>query len=41
MQETLDSKKKGDAAFRLKDFKTAIDGYTQVSNFLALDYIEE
>ncbi|XP_027919574.1 serine/threonine-protein kinase BSK7-like isoform X1 [Vigna unguiculata] len=29
MQETLDSKKKGDAAFRLKDFKTAIDGYTQ------------
>ncbi|XP_004503724.1 serine/threonine-protein kinase BSK7-like isoform X1 [Cicer arietinum] len=32
MQETLDSKKKGDAAFRHKDFKTAIDGYTQFIN---------
>ncbi|KAE9597754.1 hypothetical protein Lal_00041454 [Lupinus albus] len=29
MQETLDSKKKGDGAFRQKDFKTAIDNYTQ------------
>ncbi|CAK8579191.1 unnamed protein product [Lathyrus sativus] len=29
MQQTLDSKKKGDAAFRQKDFKNAIDGYTQ------------
>ncbi|KAF1872440.1 hypothetical protein Lal_00016738 [Lupinus albus] len=29
MQETLNSKKKGDAAFRKKDFKTAIDRYTQ------------
>ncbi|XP_057416468.1 serine/threonine-protein kinase BSK7-like [Lotus japonicus] len=28
MQETLNSKKKGDAAFRHKDFKTAIDSYT-------------
>jgi len=32
MQETLNSKKKGDAAFRHKDFKTAIDSYTMVSN---------
>lgn len=31
MQETLNSKKKGDSAFRHKDFKTAIDSYTQVS----------
>ncbi|CAI9098349.1 OLC1v1034981C1 [Oldenlandia corymbosa var. corymbosa] len=29
MQETLNSKKQGDAAFRAKDFTTAIDGYTQ------------
>lgn len=31
MQETLNSKKQGDAAFRTKDFTTAIDCYTQVS----------
>ncbi|KAF7828281.1 serine/threonine-protein kinase BSK3-like isoform X1 [Senna tora] len=29
MQETLNSKNKGDAAFRHKDLKTAIDNYTQ------------
>ncbi|KAL3531750.1 hypothetical protein ACH5RR_005271 [Cinchona calisaya] len=29
MQETLNSKKQGDAAFRAKDFTAAIDGYTQ------------
>ncbi|GFQ02972.1 probable serine/threonine-protein kinase at5g41260 [Phtheirospermum japonicum] len=29
MQETLNSKKQGDAAFRTKDFTTAIDCYTQ------------
>ncbi|XP_068669614.1 serine/threonine-protein kinase BSK5-like [Aristolochia californica] len=29
MQETLNSKKQGDAAFRVKDFGTAIDCYTQ------------
>ncbi|ONK79672.1 uncharacterized protein A4U43_C01F8860 [Asparagus officinalis] len=29
MQETLNSKKKGDAAFRHKDFSTAIDCYSQ------------
>lgn len=29
MQQTIDSKKKGDSAFRVKDFKTAIEGYTQ------------
>ncbi|XP_047316451.1 serine/threonine-protein kinase BSK5-like [Impatiens glandulifera] len=29
MQETLNSKKQGDAAFRSKDFLTAIDCYTQ------------
>lgn len=31
MQETLNSKKKGDTAFRHKDFTTAIECYTQVS----------
>lgn len=30
MQETLNSKKKGDAAFRHKEFKAAIDCYSQV-----------
>lgn len=30
MQETLNSKKKGDTAFRHKDFNTAIECYTQV-----------
>ncbi|CAA2964613.1 probable serine threonine- kinase At5g41260 [Olea europaea subsp. europaea] len=30
MQETLNSKKHGDTAFRAKDFTTAIDCYTQV-----------
>lgn len=29
MQETLNSKKKGDSAFRQKDFTTAVDCYTQ------------
>ncbi|XP_049936883.1 serine/threonine-protein kinase BSK5-like isoform X2 [Nymphaea colorata] len=29
MQDTLNSKKQGDAAFRHKDFRTAIDCYTQ------------
>ena len=30
MQDTLNSKKKGDVAFRHKEFKAAIDYYTQV-----------
>lgn len=30
MQDTLNSKKKGDAAFRHKDFKAAIECYSQV-----------
>ena len=34
MQETLNSKKHGDSAFRAKDFATAIDCYTQVSTSL-------
>ena len=32
MQETLNSKKQGDAAFRAKDFATAIDCYSQVKH---------
>lgn len=32
MQDTLNSKKHGDTAFRAKDFATAIDSYTQVSH---------
>jgi hypothetical protein len=31
MQDTLNSKKKGDNAFRQKDFTTAIDCYSQVT----------
>lgn len=34
MQETLSSKKNGDLAFRHKDFRAAIDCYTQVRNVL-------
>lgn len=30
MQDMLNQRKRGDAAFRDKDFKTAIDCYTQV-----------
>lgn len=33
MQESLESKKKGDTAFRHKDFQTAIECYTQFVNF--------
>lgn len=36
IQETLNSKKRGDAAFRAKDFVTAIDCYTHVSNYIPL-----
>lgn len=32
IQETLNSKKRGDAAFRAKDFPTAIECYTHVSH---------
>lgn len=32
MQESLNSKKKGDAAFRQKEFSTAIECYTQVNS---------
>lgn len=32
IKETLNSKKHGDAAFRAKDFVTAIDSYTEVSH---------
>ena len=31
MQATIDSKKKGDYAFRQKDFSMAIDCYSQVA----------
>lgn len=34
MQETLSSKKKGDTAFHQKDFRAAIENYTQVMFFL-------
>lgn len=33
MQESLNSKKKGDMAFRHKDFKDAIECYSQVVSF--------
>ena len=35
MQDTLNSKKHGDTAFRAKDFASAIDCYTQVSHLFA------
>ena len=34
MQETLNSKKKGDVAFKQKDFGTAIECYSQVKLLL-------
>ena len=34
MQESLNFKKKGDVAFRQKDFREAIECYTQVCFFL-------
>ena len=36
MQETLNSKKKGDTAFHQKNFKAAIENYTQVMFLLQL-----
>lgn len=36
MQDTLNSKKKGDAAFRHKDFRVAIDCYTVVRTSISL-----
>lgn len=38
MQETLNSKKQGDAAFRAKDFATAIDCYTEVSTLFRISF---
>lgn len=32
IQETLNAKKQGDAAFKGKDFVTAVECYTQVRN---------
>ncbi|GJT44761.1 probable serine/threonine-protein kinase [Tanacetum coccineum] len=41
MQDTLNAKKKGDVAFRHKEFKTAIDYYTQLAiNGLFLQFID-
>ena len=38
MQEILSAKKRGDTAFREKDFKEAILSYTQVPNYHMLQY---
>lgn len=38
MQETLNIKKKGDNAFQQKDFRAAIESYTQVYFSLFADY---
>lgn len=40
MQETLNSRKKGDVAFKEKDFKTAIDWYSQVSSCSSFEEFE-
>lgn len=37
MQDTLNSKKKGDVAFRHKDFRAAIECYSQVRKFVKID----
>ena len=34
MQENIDYKKHGDAAFRAKDYETAIEFYTEVSLYI-------
>ena len=39
MKDMLDARKRGDQAFREKDFKTAIDCYSQVSTFVNLDIV--
>lgn len=39
MRDSLSSKMKGDAAFRHKDFKTAIASYTLVRKFMALKLV--
>lgn len=40
MQETLNSRKKGDVAFKEKDFKTAIDWYSQVRSCSSFEEFE-
>lgn len=37
MQESLESKKKGDAAFRHMEFQSAIECYTQVTSLFCFD----
>jgi hypothetical protein len=40
MQETLNTKKKGDASFKQKDFRVAIECYTQVfSSFQSCQFL--
>jgi hypothetical protein len=40
MQDMLNSRKRGDMAFREKDFRVAIDCYSQVnSNFYILSFV--
>jgi len=36
MQQSLESKKKGDISFKQKDFKSAIEQYTEVDFLLAM-----
>jgi hypothetical protein len=36
MRDMLDARKRGDSAFREKDFKTAIDCYSQVCPYLEI-----
>lgn len=40
IQETLNAKKRGDAAFRARDFTTTIDCYTQVSELEMHDLVQ-
>jgi len=39
IQDTLNSKKQGDSAFHARDFSTAIDCYTQVSQLEICEFV--
>lgn len=39
MRDMLEARKRGDLAFRDKDFKTAIDCYSQVCAILSVMYL--
>lgn len=38
LQEALNGRKRADTAFKTKDFNTAIESYTTVSNFFFFEF---